>query len=248
MLEQLNRLPQVTKNILLLNVLLFFITFLFQAKGIDLIPILGTHYINSPFFEPYQIVTHFFMHGGFMHILMNMFVLVIFGPILEKMWGAKRFFILYVVSAFGAYALYNIIGFYEIMKLKEVIEANGEYIQDVDKFLKATNDPIIFNQFMSPYREYALLSYTPMVGASGAVFGVMAAFAYLFPNTPMFIMFIPFPIKAKYLIGGYFAYEVYNSFTAGFGGGVAHLAHVGGAIVGFILVLVWNKYNRKDFY
>lgn len=248
MLEQLNRLPQVTKNLLIINVLMFFITYLFGNQGINLVETLGAHYINSPLFEPYQVVSHFFMHGGFFHIFMNMFGLVMFGSLLERMWGPKRFFILYVASAIGAFALYNVMGYYEIMRLKEQILASGVDVNDIDKLLKMGQ----YNQGLynsnAYVREYITLSYMPMVGASGAVFGLLAAFAYLFPNTQMYILFIPFPIRAKYLVGGYVLYETIAGLNSGLGGGIAHLAHVGGAIVGFILVKVWNKYNKKDFY
>lgn len=250
MFSFLNNVPAVTKNILIINVLMYIINLVCFNKGIDLGNILGAHYINSPLFQPYQIVTHFFMHSpeSIFHILFNMFALVMFGSLLEKMWGPKRFFIFYVSSAIGAFALYNVIGFYDIMQLKKALVYYGydlSLINENIREMRYFGDLAAFdNQYSYIYAQY---SYTSMVGASGAVFGIMAGFAYLFPNTELMLMFIPFPIKAKYLIGGYFLIELYLSFQNIQGDSVAHLAHVGGAIVGFILVFVWNR-TKKTFY
>ena len=121
----LNNIPQVTKNILILNIMFFVASFFLETQGINLIQSFGAHYVNSPFFEPYQVVTHFFMHADFFHILFNMWIFVILGAHLEKIWGPKRFFIFYLISAFAAFALFNVIGVYEIEMLKaELIEAN----------------------------------------------------------------------------------------------------------------------------
>jgi signal transduction histidine kinase len=116
-------LPQVTKNILLLNIAFFVASLLLKSQGIDLEMTLGAHYVNSPFFEPYQIVTHFFMHStdNFLHIFFNMWLFVMLGAYLENIWGAKRFFIFYLISAMGSFALYNMIGFIEIMNLKAAL-------------------------------------------------------------------------------------------------------------------------------
>jgi membrane associated rhomboid family serine protease len=242
-----NNLPGVTKNILILNILFFVATFVMQTKGVDLISMLGTHYVNTPLFEPYQLVTHFFMHGGIFHIFMNMYILFMFGSHLERIWGPKRFFIFYIVSAFGAFALYNGIGVYQIMQMKSQIVSMGYDIT-------ALNDSIVRDipfQFKVEDQwiltEYAGKVLTPMVGASGAIFGLLAAFAYLFPNTELMLLFPPIPIKAKFLIGGYFILEVYLGLKDLSGDNIAHFAHVGGAVAGFILVYIWNK-NRSQFY
>ncbi len=249
MFQFLNNIPPVTKNILLINVLMYIITAVFLTKGIDLISILGAHYVNSPLFQPYQVVTHFFMHSqSIFHIFFNMFALVMFGSLLERLWGPKRFFIFYIASAIGAFVLYNVIGFYDIMQLKKQIVMSGldlEMINDEIRSMRSMGEII---KFPHPVlQEYAFQSYIPMVGASGAIFGIMAGFAYLFPNTEMMMMFIPFPIKAKYMVGGYFLIELYLSFQTMPGDSVAHLAHVGGAVVGFIIVYFWNR-NKKTFY
>jgi membrane associated rhomboid family serine protease len=256
MFSFLNNIPQVTKNILILNILFFVLKYFFQSKGIDLDSLLGAHYINSPLFQPYQVVTHFFMHADFFHIFFNMWLFVMLGGFLERLWGPKRFFIFYIASALGAFALYNIIGFYEISVLKSQLSSFID-MDFVNQILRSDGGDLTqLNAFISkiPLEEtslnnlqkYVTLSSTPMIGASGAVFGVMAAFAILFPNTE-FMLYFAIPVKAKYLVGAYFVFELYQSFNAP-GDNVAHLAHVGGAIVGAILILIWRKNDKKNFY
>jgi membrane associated rhomboid family serine protease len=256
MFSFLNNIPQVTKNILILNVLFFILKYFFQSKGIDLDTLLGAHYINSPLFQPYQVVTHFFMHANFFHIFFNMWLFVMLGGFLERLWGPKRFFILYIASALGSFALYNIIGFYEISVLKSQLSSFID-MDFVNQILRSDGGDLTqLNAFISkiPLEEtslnnlqkYVTLSSTPMIGASGAVFGVMAAFAILFPNTE-FMLYFAIPVKAKYLVSAYFVFELYQSFNAP-GDNVAHLAHVGGAIVGAILILIWRKNDKKNFY
>jgi len=253
MFSLLNNIPTVTKNLLILNVLMFILTYFSKVQGIDLGGILGAYSVISPLFEPYQIVSHFFMHADLPHIFFNMFALVMFGSILEKMWGPKRFFIFYIASAIGAFALYNAMGIYEIMHLKQQVLATKLDINEInyliaDDNLNAFNNlPFLNQNSYDIARSYFDKFTVPIVGASGAIFGIMAAFAMLFPNTELQLMFIPVPIKAKWLIGAYFLYELYNSFYQTQGDHIAHLAHVGGAIVGAILVLFWRK-SRTHFY
>jgi membrane associated rhomboid family serine protease len=251
MFNFLRNIPPITKNILIINVLFYFASLILTKGDLNLFSLFGAHYVNSPLFEPYQVITHFFMHSPeIFHILFNMLMLVMFGAHLEKIWGPKRFFIFYVASAMGAFALYNGIGVYQIIELKSQLLSLGVDVQAIDNqaLLKDGNiliyNDLDINQIAQKYQGKIL---TPMVGASGAIFGIMAAFAYLFPNTELMLLFPPIPIKAKYLIGGYFALEVFLSFTNNVGDNVAHLAHVGGAIVGFILVIIWNK-KRDSFY
>lgn len=185
---------------------------------------------------------------SFMHIFFNMFGLVMFGSLLEKIWGPKRFFIFYIASALGAFALYNLIGAYDLWKTKEALVALGYNTVELNDYL-IHNVSFTYNSAHEGLlNTYFMKSLTPMVGASGAIFGIMAAFAYLFPNTELMLMFIPVPIKAKYFVSGYFLIELYLSFQSIAGDSVAHLAHVGGAVVGFLLVLFWNKKNTQSFY
>ena len=253
--------PQVTKNILLLNIAFFVASLVLKSQGIDLEMSLGAHYINSPFFEPYQVVTHFFMHStdNLLHIFFNMWLFVTLGAYLENIWGAKRFFIFYVVSAMGAYALYNMIGFIEIMQLKSMlaqqidleqfdfylkhsVNVNGDLAGQINSYLQDNQISVMPN-----LENYLQKSVTSMVGASGGVFGIMTAFAILFPNTEFRLYFF-IPVKAKYLVSAYFLWELYLSFQTQAGDNVAHLAHIGGAVAGAILVLVWRKKDRSNFW
>ena len=247
----LSSIPPVTKNILILNILFYITTLVLAGKGIDLIQLLGAHYVNSPLFEPYQIVTYFFMHSkDFFHILFNMLMLVMFGAHLERIWGPKRFFIFYIASAIGAFALYNIIGVYQIIQLKEQLTQLGYDISSINQIIannELTQIPLLHPDDTNILSEYLSKSIIPMVGASGAIYGIMAGFAYLFPNTELMLLFPPIPVKAKWLISVYFVIELYSSFQNYQGDNVAHLAHVGGGITGFILVFIWNK-NRSTFY
>ena len=140
----LNNLPQVTKNILILNIIFFIATVFLASQGIDLAAKLGAHYVNSPFFEPFQVVTHFFMHANFIHIFFNMWIFVMLGGYLERVWGPKRFFIFYIISAFGAFALFNVIGVYEIETLKAQLIEQGESIRNINRLTSFTaNETII---------------------------------------------------------------------------------------------------------
>ncbi len=254
MFQLLNNLPQVTKNILILNVLFYLATLL--NPGLE--NILGTYYITSPFFQPYQLITHFFMHGGFFHLFLNMWLFVMLGAFLERLWGPKRFFTFYIASAIGAFLLYNSMGVYQIALIKqqlsnidfETLNAilknsdHGALIDNVNQYLDNVNlnygDVDLIGKYIS-------LVNTPLVGASGAVFGIMAAFAILFPNTE-FLLYFAIPVKAKYLVGGYFLWELYQSFNGTPGDNVAHLAHVGGAVVGAVIILFWRKKDKQNFW
>ena len=240
-------LPQVTKNILILNIMFFVATLILGWQGIYLKPILGTHYVNSPLFEPYQVVTHFFMHADFFHILMNMWLFVMLGAYLENLWGPKRFFIFYLACALGAFALHNAIGVYELQQLKQALIAQNLPIDEIDNLVKngMYNKDLYTNNKV--YKNYLDMASTPMVGASGAIFGVLSAFAILFPNTE-FRLYFAIPIKAKYFVGAYLLLEIYQAFENQTGDSTAHLAHIGGAIVGGALVLIWRKKDRQNFY
>ena len=252
MFSFLNNIPQVTKNLLILNVLLFILSHVLIGKGIDLGQYLGAHYFNSAFFQPYQIITHMFMHSlnDFTHILFNMLLLVMFGSHLERLWGPKRFFIFYFASGLGAIVLYNSIGVWELMELKNSLIGMGYDMEVLNN--KVTNGYFDKIELLTPesgtdLQRFVDLTYSNMIGASGALFGVLAGFGVLFPNTQLMLLFPPIPIKAKYLIGAYLLFEIYSSIKV-MNDQVAHLAHVGGAIVGIIIVLVWRRTDRKNFW
>lgn len=245
---------------------MFVVTFVAQSQGLDLHNMLSLHSFGTPLFEPYQLISHFFMHGGITHIFFNMFVLISFGPFLERIWGAKRFAIAYLVSAFGAVLLYNGIGFYQIYELKQTI-GNTDLIAGIDNVIR-TYPLVIGNEVnnialekadlvinslannatvANASAEYFFKGHSQMLGASGAISGLMAGFAILFPNTELQLIFPPVRMKAKFLIGGYFVLDIILSIYQQSGDNVAHLAHVGGAIAGGILVYIWRK-RSSNFY
>jgi membrane associated rhomboid family serine protease len=247
----LSNLPTVTKNFLIINALMLLATLVFQNQ-VNLIQILGAHNFLSPLFEPYQIVTHFFMHGGTMHLFFNMFGLLMFGSHLERIWGSKRFFWFYIICALGALAFYAGYGTWEMYQLKQQILA----LPDGEKMLLLIDDAIIEasktygNRVVFDHNSlldsYALSASTPMVGASGAIYGILVGFAVLFPNTELMLLFPPIPIKAKYLVGILMAVSLYFSF-AGSSDNIAHLAHLGGGVIGFLLVRFYQK-DKTTFY
>lgn len=269
-----NNIPVVTKNILIINILMYIVTYIDFQMGGNLHSLFAAHFINSPLFQPFQLVTHMFSHSldGIFHIFFNMFMLIMFGSHLERIWGAKRYFIFYISAGIGAFLLYNTIGFFPISELKQQLIDMGNKPYYIDEVVRdgvlwdyiITNsmqaDKYFFELYQkgiisvetyqnpSVFIEYLNYTNQGMVGASGALFGLLAAFAILFPNTELMMLFLPVPIKAKYFIGGYLVYEVYMSFFSTTIDNIAHLAHVGGAVVGIILVLYWRKTDRKNFY
>ena len=248
----LGNMPPVVKNILLLNVIMFIISQIGEMQGIPMTYILGGYVFNSPYFEPYQMVTHFFMHGGFFHILFNMFALVVFGSALEGAWGPKRFFIFYVATAIGAFFLHQLVGYIEVKSIESELIAIGYDIFTLqEKIIELRSGNIsTFNVIPGTnnlVQDYISGISVPVVGASGAVYGVLVGFGYLFPNTKLMLLFPPIPIKAKWLVIIMVGIALYNSIQANPGDNVAHLAHLGGALVGFIIVLIWQKDKRKFY-
>jgi membrane associated rhomboid family serine protease len=250
MLQNIFRnMPPVVKNLLLINVVLLLANFVFLSQNTNLNGILGAYYWGSEHFEPYQIITHMFMHDnqGLMHILFNMFALVMFGGQIERVWGPKRFLIYYLVCGLGAYLLHNIVNGIEIQNLLANLSSSQTDLFMTEGFEHIENGKV----FTSMPQETQLGLYyaynTPMVGASGAVFGLLAAFAWLFPNTKLMLLFPPIPIKAKWFVLMYAGLEIYLGFRNSAGDSVAHFAHIGGALVGVIMLLIWQR-NRNKFY
>ncbi len=264
-------LPLVVKNLLILNGLLFLATVVLQNNfNIDLVNILGLHFFASELFRPFQLVTHMFMHGSIMHLFSNMFALWMFGSVLENVWGPKRFLIYYFICGFGGAFLHLGVSWYEYAQLQDAVNAylmhpgvpefatlttGHDHLLNmnmVDQFIAAWKQNPSDTGYISQSVEMAgsLLSIfagIPVVGASGAVFGLLLGFGMLFPNTYLYLLFPPLPIKAKYFVIFYGLFELYAGFS-GAQSGVAHFAHIGGMLFGFILIRLWNKNNRQDFY
>lgn len=239
-----NQFGPIVKNLLLLNIALFILDFVFQSQGIDLGRYLALHSVHSPFFKPYQFISHMFMHGDIWHLFMNMYALVLFGPILERIWGKQRFFIFYFSCGIFAGFLtagIDMYSYYQIKPLINELAINQIYfdVQNSSYNLIPVYEISIFNKFVSVISSSS-------VGASGAIFGLLAAFAWLFPNTELQLIFPPVPVKAKWLIGIYILFEVYSAIS-GSKDGIDHWAHIGGAIMGTIFIFIW-KQNKKSFY
>ncbi|MBT5615272.1 MAG: rhomboid family intramembrane serine protease [Flavobacteriales bacterium] len=228
-------LPEIIKNLLIINGLLFLATISLESYGIDLTQLLGLHQFQSEDFMPHQLITHFFMHGNFTHLFFNMFALWMFGKILENVWGAKRFLIYYMITALGAAALHLAVSQYQIYEL------SNEVPNLIELAKKGLYNPSNENSL-----RLTQLVTTPTVGASGAVFGILLAFGMLFPNTLLYIYFA-IPIKAKYFVMIYGALELYLGLSNNPADNVAHFAHLGGMLFGFLLLKYWQK-NHTQFY
>jgi membrane associated rhomboid family serine protease len=267
-------LPIIVKNLLIINGL-FFLAQVTLSKGA--VPIfsfedtMALHAWQSDLFKPWQLITHMFLHGDFYHILGNMFALWMFGSILENVWGAKRFLTFYLICGLGAAFIHLLFLSYELTPIMKdyalVLQQQNDPMAFVDAmtsfgrkynmgfneealvFLKA--DPS--NTLMTDKVLEAVTTYynnrinTATLGASGAVFGILAAFVYLFPNTYIYLYFLV-PVKAKWLGLLYFSYELFFALQNSAGDNVARWAHIGGAIVGLLIVITWNKTNKKTLY
>jgi len=241
--------PNVVKNLLIINVLFFLATFVMEKQGIFLGELLGLHYFDSPDFKPFQIVTHFFMHGGIIHIFFNMFSLVMLGSHLERMWGPKRFLLFYFITAIGAALLH------QTVLAIEIYNASGTFTPISDGIILCTSadEPgMMFctdlsGQLNKDQLSYSIGAYGNVVGASGAIYGLIMAFAYLFPNTEFMLMFPPIPIKAKWLALLLALYALYMGAQNSEGDSVAHYAHLGGMLFGFIMIRIWQR-DKQNFY
>jgi membrane associated rhomboid family serine protease len=238
-------LPPVVKNILIINALFFLATMGFEAAfKIDLTDKLGMHYFGSPLFRPYQIITYMFMHGGFGHIFFNMFALWMFGNVLENFWGPKRFLIYYMITGIGAILIQMLVVYIQIRnaeaylspeQISDIVSNGYKYLQEGKNFVDA--DAAKLN----------LLYNTPTIGASGAVFGILLAFGMIFPISVIYLYFA-IPIKAKWFVVLYGGMELFFGVSNYSNDNVAHFAHLGGMLFGFLLILYWNKKIKKRYF
>jgi membrane associated rhomboid family serine protease len=237
--------PTVVKNLLIINIIFYVATMMFG--GPMMTQVLGVHYFDAPNFKIWQVITYMFMHdySSLFHILFNMFALYTFGSSLEYIMGSKRFLNFYLITGLGALGLQLLVQSIEVYNITGSAVNNGSFI--IDSFKRS----ISFNpQLISQEQASTLLGIytTPMVGASGAIFGLLIAFGMLFPNAELFIMFIPVPVKAKYIIPVYVVLELFLGVKQFSGDSVAHFAHLGGALFGFILIKMWHFKRRDNFY
>ena len=218
----MNNIPTMTKNLLVVNVLAFMATFVLERSGIDLTRMLGLHFFLASEFHIYQFITYMFLHGGFTHILFNMFALWMFGSVIERVWGPKKFLFYYICCGIGA-----------------------GFTQELVQYITYSMEGIAAYQYVNAggvqMTTDAYINLWTTIGASGAVYGILLAFGMIFPNERLFIIPFPFPIKAKWLIVGYIAIELFSAMS-GPGDGVAHMAHLGGMLFGFLLIRYWQKH------
>ena len=211
----LSNIPTATKNIIIINALVMVMTYLNQGFMYETFALF---YPTSPFFRIWQPVTHMFMHGGFWHLFFNMYTLYIFGTILERVWGTKKFLIFYFVTGLGA----------------ALIHTGVEWLQMQHWMSQAAAGN------MAAMNSIHALKMTPTVGASGAIYGVLMGYAMLYPDSIMTLIFPPISLKAKWFVLIFAAIELLTGVT-GTGGGIAHFAHLGGLIFGFLLIMYWKK-------
>ena len=218
MLQQLQFTP-IVKNLLFINVIMLLVTALFPSEKL-IFNLLALHHPYSDYFMPVQFVSYMFLHAGIGHLFFNMFALFMFGRLLEQTMGSQRFFLYYITTGVGAGLLYTWINMWELEGFYDIAVAE--------------NNQVLLEQLRNIWD-------VPMVGASGAVFGILLAFGWLFPNVELFLLFFPFPIKAKYFVIGYGLIELFSGIQRRPGDNVAHFAHLGGMVVGIILLFIWKK-------
>jgi membrane associated rhomboid family serine protease len=235
-------LPVVVKNLLIINGLFFLATLgLKSADIIDLDNILGMHYFTSPLFKPYQLVSYMFMHATFWHLFFNMFALWMFGYILENVWGPKKFLIYYMVTGLGAIMIQMAVNYFQISHLEASMSAEQISMVMSDGYKAVLQDKNFLDPMMGELN--GLINGTT-IGASGSVFGILLAFGMLFPNTMIYVYFA-IPIKAKWFVIIYGALELFSGVANSAGDNVAHFAHLGGMLFGFILIMIWRKKDKK---
>ena len=257
-------LPEVVKNLLIINVIMYLATQLMLSRGVDLTDILGLHYFASEKFRIYQIVTYMFMHdsNSFMHILLNMLALYMFGSVVENVWGGKKFLTFYLLTGFGAAVAHYAIVYFQ---MQPSIAFFNDYINsaDLNQMYALVNSDAYGSSFGPDFRELLqtnptqalevsidfakqfrneLLNAPVVIGASGAVYGVLLAYGMLFPNSLLYLFFA-IPVKAKYVVVLYGIIELFSGISGG--DNVAHFAHLGGLVTGIIIILYWRQKDRR---
>lgn len=242
------QLTNAVKQILIVNIILFVGAMLVPALNIYL----PLYYFENPMFGWWQMVSHMFMHGGLMHIFFNMFALVSFGVVLEHFWGSKKFVLFYFLCGLGAAVLHTVVNYWQFHEAYNSLVEMGAPQSSINSILESGNLFYQDNTVNTLFTSYKM----PVVGASGAIYGLLVAFAFMYPNAELALMFIPVPIKAKYFVPAILLLDLILGLNGGsfFGGstGIAHFAHLGGALVGFLLMWYWRKnqfnQNRWDRY
>jgi membrane associated rhomboid family serine protease len=261
-------LPMVVKNLIIINVLVFLLQNLLTMRGIiNVDDYFALHSWQSAKFRWWQMFTHMFMHGSIAHIFFNMFALWMFGRILENVWGPRRFLVFYLVCGLGAALChlgvlsFEFTRFYNAFMDYQQHPSLNAFLDFIDRHKVPVDKSSLSPWYADPdsparirdsvsflYKYYNEITDQATVGASGAVFGLLFAFGYLFPNTELFLYFIPIPIKAKWFVTGYALLELFQGIENSAGDNIAHFAHLGGLLFAFILLRIWRSKFRDRFY
>lgn len=245
----MGRITETVKHLIILNALFFLATF---AVGEVVQNQMALYFPKSENFAIWQFVTHMFMHGSFMHILFNMYGLFAFGSPLEAMWGRNKFLFFYFSAGIGAGLIYTGVNYFQFQQVYQDLINLGLTNVDIQAILETGKYNSEITNYISAEKlnNFYSIFHVPAVGASGALYGILVAFAMLFPNAEMMLIFVPYPIKAKYFIPVIVGLDLFSGVTGFsiFGGGIAHFAHVGGAVIGFFIMWYWkkNQFRRWD--
>jgi len=225
----LSSIPVVTKNLIIINILFWIASLALPRINIDLVELFGLHIFTADGFQPIQIISYMFLHdtSSFAHVFFNMFAVYMFGRVLESVWGQKRFLIFYFVTGIGAGLVQELVWYFELW---DVIGASQTMVNVGGNIIS----------------KGAFLDMFVTIGASGSVFGILLAFGMLFPNVPLYIMFIPVPVKAKYFVIFYGLAELFLGVSNFSGDSVAHFAHLGGMLFGFFMIRYWKKKDGEN--
>ena len=230
---------ETVKQLLIINII-FFVGSQIVADAYAYLPM---YFFENPMFHFWQPLTSMFMHGGVMHILFNMLGLYMFGSILEHFWGGKKFLFFYISCGLGAALAHQVVNYFEFNSAYNQLLTSGMSVENIKELISSKG------YFDSTQLQLQQAYHTPVVGASGAIYGIMVAFGFMFPNEKLMLMFIPIGIKAKYFIPILLAYDLISGLKGGsvfgLGGGIAHFAHVGGAITGFLIRWYWKRNSFK---
>lgn len=241
----MNKLTDAIKHLIIINVIVFVVP---QFLKLDFTNMLALHFPKNQHFGFWQYISHLFMHANFSHILFNMYGLWAFGAPLEQMWGRNKFIFFYFSAGLGAGIIYSLVNYYQFNGVYELFINAGLNNTEILSILEAssTNDIRVINNItQEEFNKITSLYNTPAVGASGAVYGVLAAFGLFFKDAKMALIFLPIPIAAKYFIPVMILGDLFFGMTKYSVGNIAHFAHIGGALIGFIIALYWKKNQFK---
>ena len=241
----MGRITEIVKHLLIINIIFFFAS---SVLGEIMYDLFAMHYPNNPNFFIWQPITHMFMHGDLTHIMFNMFGLWMFGTPLEQMWGKQKFIFFYISAGLGAVLLQTIIYHIDVVSVNQILSEYGLSKGEIDLFYQTGRLNTSLIQSIGEDRLFSgIQSFKAlMVGASGALYGILVAFAMLFPNVQLMLLFPPIPVRAKYLVPILILFDLFFGFTSYSVGPIAHFAHVGGAITGFIMMWYWKKNNFNN--